>query len=293
VQCEVAQKDWKATRGGGTIARGEVALGGTGCAGLRAGLVDKHLQGEMNMKKHALAIALLCVGVLVATAAYAASVAITQSKFKYNGIAYFRAKSENVVLASYGEKKTPVGKPNYLAVQNDVNRAKLGKVKVKISGPYTVDWGKFSASEVNASIKYLKTAGGTGSFSRDAAKSAKLQLVKFSLDEGQLKTLLNKEADGARNYLKDEGNDGRIVSEVWVATEASLAETITNCGSVSGSGSNGGFEVSISGRSCGTNTSSVTIPTNTTFAYLLHKVKKWNKGKTKVEDLEDDNKGLN
>ncbi len=245
------------------------------------------------MKKHAFATALLCAGVLVATAAYAASVAITQSKFKYNGVSYFRAKSENIVLASYGEKKTPLGSPNYLAVQNDVNRDKLGKVKVKIAGPYAIDWSKYSKSDVNASIKYLKTAGGTGSFNRDAAKSANLKLVKLSLDEGQLKKLLNQEADGARNYLKNEGNDGRIVSEVWIATEASLAEKITNCGSVSGSGSNGSLDVAIGGSSCGTTTSSVSIPTNTTFAYLLHKVKKWNGNKTKVENLEDDSKGIN
>lgn len=244
------------------------------------------------MRKPASLLAVLFV-LLVGVGAYAASVVITQSKFKYNGAAYFRAKSENINLASYGEKKTPVGKPNYLAVQNDVSRSHLGKVKVKISGPYSIDWARQSNTNVNASIKYVNSAGGTGSFSRNAAKSANLKLVKFSLDEGQLKKLLNNHASGARNYLKGEGKDGRIVSEVWVAMDAKLAENIESCGSVTGTGTGGGFKVSINTRSCRTTTSSVTIPPNTTFAYLMHKVKKWNKKKTRVKDLEDDTKGLN
>jgi hypothetical protein len=55
------------------------------------------------------------------------------------------------------------------------------------------------------------------------AKSASLDLVKFAIDEGPLKTMLNNDASGARNFLRDEGSDGRIVAEIWVVMEAKLA----------------------------------------------------------------------
>lgn len=240
-------------------------------------------------------VTLLTTGLLAAVPAlgWAASIAITQSKFKYNGVSYFRAKAENVVLASYGEKKTPIGKPNYLAVQGNVKRVHLARIRVKISGPYGIDWDKYSKSDVDGNIKYIKTAGGTGSFSRHAAKKANLVLVKFSLNEGALKKLLNNHAKPARRYLSKEGNDARIVSEVWVVAEAKMAEAMTNCGSVAGQLSAKGIDVAIEGKGCGTSVSNVTIPANTTFGYMLHKVKTWGRNKSRVEDLEDDQQGLN
>lgn len=239
------------------------------------------------------ALILLALSTLIAATAYAATVKITDGKFVYNGVSYFRGKAENVNLASYGEKKTPIGKTNYLAVQNQVNRDKLDEITIKFSGPYSIDWSKFSNADVDISIKYLTNAGGTAGFSRSAAKSADLKLVKMAIDEGPLKTLLNKHAQGARNYLADEGGDGRIVSEVWIAMEGKIASDVTTCGSVSGKAGADGIEVAIDTKLCKRAKSTVTLPANTTFAYMLHKVKKWNKGKTKVEDLEDDQKGLN
>lgn len=223
--------------------------------------------------------------------ARAADVKLTNAAFKYGGVNYFRGKAENVNLCSDGEKKTPVGQVNYLAVQGQVPRGKLGDVTVKISGPYTIEWSKYSNTDVNASIKYLKVGGGTGTFSREAAKSANLKLVKFSLDEGQLKRLLNKYADSVRNYLADEGRDGRIVSEVWVVMEANLASQVTTGGSVKGEGSGGGFKVEVAASGSSTTKTSITVPPNTTFAYLLHKVKDWSKGKETIEDMEDDQHG--
>lgn len=236
---------------------------------------------------------LVALSATIAATAYAATVKITDGKFVYNGVSYFRGKAENVNLASYGEKKTPVGKTNYLAVQNQVNRDKLDEVKVKFSGPYTIDWSKYSDADVNISIKYITNAGGTAGFSRSAAKSANLKLVKVWVDEGPLKTLLNKHASGARNYLADEGGDGRIVSEVWIAMEGQIASDVTTCGSIAGKAGADGIQVSIDTKVCTRAKSSVTLPANTTFAYMLHKVKKWSNGKTKVEDLEDDQKGIN
>ncbi len=233
------------------------------------------------------------IAVGLAASASASGVKISKSKFTYSGVSYFRGKAENVNLASYGEKKTPIGKPNYLAIQGDVARSNLAKVRVKMTGPYSIEWSKFSDSSVNLGINYLTVAGGTAGFSRKAAKSANLKLVKFAIDERPLKTLLNKHAPVARKEMAKEGKDARIVSEVWVVMAASLASDVTSCGTVSGQGTANGIKVELSGSSCTTNKSSITIPKNTTFAYKMHKVKKWSKGKKSIEDMEDDTKGMN
>jgi hypothetical protein len=53
--------------------------------------------------------------------------------------------------------------------------------------------------------------------------------------------------------------------------------------------------VDLGGGGSSTSNSKVTIPPGTTFAYLLHKVKNWEKsnGKRLVKDMEDDQQSLN
>jgi hypothetical protein len=234
---------------------------------------------------------LLCA---LSARASAADFKITNSRLVFNGFSYFRGKAEAIDLASYGEKKTPIDKTNYLAKQANIDRDHLGKVKVAITGPYDVNWSSYSDTDVNVSISYLTAAGGTAGFDRKKAESAKLKLVRLSFDgEGPLKKLLNDYADGARNYLKDEGNDARVVSSVWVVMEGTLAQTVKQCGTVSGKGTDGAVRLSIDVKACSGSKSTVDIPPQTTFAYGLHKVKSWTSGKKQVENLEDDQTGLN
>lgn len=222
-----------------------------------------------------------------------AEVNITASSFKYGTITYFRGKAENVEMGSYGEKKTPFGGAPYLSVQNKVKSEYLNG-RVKFATRCEIDWSKQSQAAVEANdISYfgLGVKGAvSGSYSK--AKSASLDLVKLAIDEGPLKTMLNNDASGARNFLRDEGGDGRIVPEIWVVMEAKLAEHFQTSGSISVSGTVNGVsaDITASGGSQGTQT--ITISKGSTFAYLLFKVKKWNSGKTKIEDLEDDTVGL-
>jgi hypothetical protein len=220
---------------------------------------------------------------------------ITNSKMVFNGFSYFRGKAEDVDLMSFGEKKTPATQMNYLSKSGNVDRDHLGKVAVEISGPYTVDWSHYSDTDVNIGINYITAAGGTASFSRKTADSAKLKLIKISVDgENPLKKLLNDYANAARNDLKDEGNDGRVAKAVWVVMDATLASTVKSCGKVSGKGTTtNGIKLTIDTRTCSGSKSTVELPTNTTFAYELWKVKDWNKGKTQIEKMEDDQSGLN
>jgi hypothetical protein len=214
---------------------------------------------------------------------------ITNSKLQFNGFAYYRGKAEMVDLASYGEKKTPIDKVNYLAKQANIDRDKLAQVKTAISGPYTIEWSHYSDTDVNAAISYLTVVGGTAKFDRKKADSASLKLVQISVDgEGPLKKLLNDYATAARNYMRDEGNDARVASSVWVVMEGKLADAVKKCGSVSGKGTNGSVLVSIDVKSCSGFKSTIELPPETTFAYGLHKVKSWTSGKKEIENLEDD-----
>lgn len=224
------------------------------------------------------------------------AVKISDSKFVYSSKSYFRGGCEDVNLVSFGEKKTPLGKASYLYVAGTVSPANLAKVNVTTSGPYAIEWDNYSDKQVNVGIKYLTVAGGQGAFSRRAAKSANLVLMKLSVPSNALERLLNKHANVARRNLKEEGKDARIVSDVWIVMEAELASRVTTGGSVSVSAPLGtsGFTLNVGASSSSTTSSKVQIPKNTCFAYLLAKVKKWDRigREWMVEELEDDTKGL-
>lgn len=224
------------------------------------------------------------------------SVKISDSKFVYSRKSYFRAGCEDISLTSFGAKKTPLGKSNYLYVAGTVSADNLSKVKVTTTGPYVIEWQKFTDNDVNVGINYLTAAGGQVGFNRSKAQKADLVLMKLSVQKLALKNLLNRHAGRARNYLRDEGNDGRIVSDVWIVMEAQLATRIKTGGNISVTSPVGtsGFTLNIGGSTSSSTSSKVQIPENTCFAYLLAKVKKWDKvnGEWMVEELEDDTKGL-
>jgi hypothetical protein len=222
-----------------------------------------------------------------------AEVNITTSSFKYNTISYFRGKAENVEMCSYGEKKTPFGSAPYLSVQNKVKSEYLNG-RVKFTTRCEIDWSKQSQAAVEANdISYFEIGvKGALSGSYSKAKSASLDLVKFAIDEGPLRTMLNNDADCARNFLRDEGGDGRIVAEIWVVMAAKLAEHFQTSGSISVSGSVNGVSADITASGGTQGTQTITISKGSTFAYLFYKVKTWNSGKTRIEDLEDDTVGL-
>jgi hypothetical protein len=245
------------------------------------------------MKKwNRFAAAALASITLLAFPALAGDVKITKKALVIDGgQRFFRGKATDVALGSYGEKKTPITAPNYLAIEKTIPGATLAKVPVKITGPIAVDWSKVSKTEIEGGVNYLQKGGGKASLTVDSAKSAKLVLVKFSIAEGDLKDLLNNHANDARQAMKDEGKDARIVSEVYVAMEAELASTVTTGGSGSANGTVNGLEIEVKASGSNTTTTKVVLPPDTTFAYLLHRVKKWD-GK-RVKDMEDDQSGIN
>jgi hypothetical protein len=154
---------------------------------------------------------------------------------------------------------------------------------VEFATEVSIDWEETTRGdvEVNGGLSYFAVNGQAAvSGSYEKAKSAKLRLAKFIIPEGKLKAMLNKDARVVRNYLADEGKDGRIVSQVWVVMEAELAEHFDRYGSTSLSVKAAGKNLKVTATGGKQGSQTITLSPDTTFAYALSKVKKWNKGKT-------------
>ena len=219
---------------------------------------------------------------------------ITKHHFKFGTLKYFRGNAHNIRICSFGQKRDPIGPKAHLDVEGTV-KSKHVDSRIKYNGVTDVAWDKTTRAEaeINGVIKFFglgRKGALTGSY-KDA-KKAKLKLVNFAVDEGPLKRMLNNDADIARRALADEGKDGRICSEVWVAMEAELAEHFSAYGSgsagVKAAGSS--LEFTASGGRHGSQT--ISLSEGTTFAYKLHKVTDWSKGKEKIEDMKADFKGM-
>lgn len=217
---------------------------------------------------------------------------ITDNYFEYGVNKYFRGNAHLVELCTYGEKKDPIGAKAYIDPENKVVRSHLiGRVNK--GQPVAISWTETSkgAVEVNGPIKVFGLNLNAGvTYSYEKMSSAKVKLYNLSIAEGPLKDMLNTQADGARNFLANEGSDGRIVSEIWVVMEAELATHFDTSAGISVSVSGVDLSVSASGGKYGTQT--ITLGAGTTFAYKLHKVSDWNSGKTRIEDMEADYKGM-
>ena len=219
---------------------------------------------------------------------------VTEHYFKFGGDKYFRQNAHNVDIGSYGEKKDPVGANAYLDVQAKVKADYLAS-RVRYNTTADIDWGQTTKGEVEAegALKFFGIGGEAAvNASYEKIKSAKLKVMNFAISEGPLKTMLNQEANAARNFLAEEGNDGRIVSEVWILAEGELVEHFKTSGSISVAVDAVTKSLDVTAKGGKEGTATIRIDPGTTFAYKMHKVKDWNKGKTQIEDLEADWKGV-
>ncbi|AOW12677.1 hypothetical protein LPB72_16770 [Hydrogenophaga crassostreae] len=223
------------------------------------------------------------------------STKITNHYFKFGIHKYFRGSAHELELGHYGQKKDPIGAKAWLAPHDKIKPVHM-KGRVKVNTRTRIDWNEVSSVELQtggALTYYGINFNGAKSFSHAHAKSAKLELISLSIDEGPLIAMINADRP-ARNQMADEGKDARIVSEVWVVVEAELAEHFKTYGSSSAGveikAVKGDAQLTVSGGTRGSQ--SIVLSKGTTFAYRLHKVNDWNKGKTRVEGVEDDYKGM-
>jgi hypothetical protein len=233
-----------------------------------------------------LAIVLSAVGI-----ATAKDGKITKKGFKYGNMNYWRVGAQNVKLGSCGTKRTSYG----MEVDHHMKASSLKK-KTNTSKVYEINWGRDSSFTAGASLQYVGVKGGA-SYSRSVSKSANLKLVLIDVPKGDLKKIINSKETRCLKYLRDKkSGSGRVVSAVWVVMEATLANSVTNGGSVEVSGvTPNAMTLSGSFKGSSTQTSSVTIPSGAIFAYMLHKPSKWNKKKLKkttIKDMKDDQVGM-
>lgn len=218
---------------------------------------------------------------------------ITEHCFEFGALKYFRGNAHLVEIGTYGEKKDPVGAKAYLDTEGTVNREFLAP-RVEKGKPVGVAWEQTTKAEleVNGPVPVfglnLNVAAG---FDYGKVKTANLKLFNLSIPETPLKQMLNNDAVNVRKYFAAEGNDARIVSEVWVVMEAELAEHFNTSGAVAVAVKGVDMNVTAKGGKHGTQT--ITLSKGSVFAYKLHKVKDWNKDKTQILGMEADYKGMN
>jgi len=185
----------------------------------------------------------------------------------FNHWSYFLASAENVTLGSYGEKKTPVGKPNYLLKERDFDLSgvlinSVEKIKLDVS---KTKKGDFSLSG-NA-----KAADGNVGVSYDNFKNASLVLMKFSISLGETRDLFNSDNNKSKTAIKELKvmKKPRIVNQVFVIVSADFADSISNSFDFKLKATAKGIEATLSGNHTGTSTTKLTISAGTVFAYGL------------------------
>jgi len=226
-----------------------------------------------------------------------ANVVVKSNHLTFGGKQYFRGGAEDVLLGSFGEKKTPLTKQNYLEVQGTIPASKL---KVRSATECTIDFTNsdtFAVSHSGVAEGVIDgvpvKASVSGNASVDFGSKGHLRLVKLIVENGDMEQAVEA-LPPTLDTLRSFGSDARICHEVFVVMEASLAESLAASGSLTLSGSAGIEGLKISGTQTvaagKTRTTTVTMSKGTTFAYLLLKID-WNHAglkKTDIEKLTDD-----
>lgn len=226
---------------------------------------------------------------------------IKDSHIRVNGIDYFRGGAENVVLGSYGEKKMPPLKINYLEVQGLLP---LDTLKVREATTLDIDVANQTTisrnlnSEVSGMINGVPVTASVDQAARiERWKKGELTLQKLVLDNASICKTLNENQKLAR-ALKDLGRDVRIVQQVFVVVDAQLARGLTMAGSsaikVELDIKDKNIKIKANRKLQGgsTETTSLVISKGTVFAYGLVKID-WASRSTRVKKVTDDQWGLN
>jgi hypothetical protein len=226
-----------------------------------------------------------------------ARVVVKSNHLTWEGKPYFCGGADEVLLGSYGEKKTPLTRQNYLEVQGTIPASKL---KVRLADVCTIDFAnsdKFSVSHSGVAEGIIDgvpvKASISGNVSVDFGATGHLRLVKLIVENEAMERAI-EDAPTVLDRLRSYGNDARICHQVFVVMEASLAEALDVSGSLTLAGSAGIEGLKISGTQTvsggKTRNTTVTMAKGSTFAYLLLKID-WNHSgfkKTDIDKLTDD-----
>lgn len=226
------------------------------------------------------------------SSAYAQGAVVKDNHLEFSGKTYFRGGSEDVEIGSYGEKKVPLTKANYLEVQD---RLPVPKMKIRQAVVVGIDFTKSSKADVLANISVSKVFKGSASTAYEDLKSGKLKLVKFIMENEDTRTAANTSPNVITNLI-NYGNDARICNQVFVVLEATLATAVTTATTLDAALDKGSLSISAKGGVSTKGSTVVTLSKGSTFAYGIVKLD-WDatvkKNKTKITKCTDDQWSLN
>ncbi len=230
------------------------------------------------------------------------SAIVKTNHIRFDGKDYFRGGAEDVQLGSYGEKKTPVFKANYLEVQA---RLPADKLRIRQAVDATIDVSKSDNFSVGLKAQAAGTIDGVpvevsldDKATMQRIREGHLRLVKLVMDNEDVRAAINSTPE-ALDRLRGYGPDARIVHQVFVVMDARLFQSLTASGSVtvSGSAEIDGIKISSTQSVSGgmAHSTTVTLSRGSIFAYGLVAID-WNKSggkKTDIKKLSDDQWGFN
>lgn len=213
-----------------------------------------------------------------------ANVKIKDNHLTYNGKRYFRGGAEDVMLGSWGKKRTPVSSMNYLEVYGRLKPSKLKGVKAT---PVQINWSGTSTSSITANLNARNVFGVDASTAVQKLRNEELVLVKFSVPMQRMKNALNA-SNTVRGNLKDAGARGRVVHQVFAVVDGTITSGMSSNSTVDVNGRRNGIEIAVGGSFGGNNSATVTLAPGCIYAYLLANPK-FRRGD--VESLRPDQQG--
>ncbi|MCY1015860.1 hypothetical protein [Pyxidicoccus sp. MSG2] len=236
---------------------------------------------------------------------------ITNTSLKFAGLSYFRANAPSVVIGSFGDKKTPLTKQNYIEVLGRIPVARLKvhratTARIDFTGTSSVDLAVDVSVPISGSDTGMGTDMGTvpradtgtvtlsPSVAYEQLRHDQLCLVKLDIYPSDIIKAAN-DSPAVLAHLKECGDSGRLVHQIFMILKAKTAKVFSSSTSLALSATNGEVMVTAQGSQGSTGDLTLRLSYGTTFAYLLLKLK-WDahqkKNWKRITGSEDDQQSL-
>jgi len=208
---------------------------------------------------------------------------------KYSNRKYFTTGAEEIGLGTYGRKRIPLTKANYLQKWKDLE---IDKTQIDNATVVDLDFSRSSEAKLKARLKKQGFGEAEASGQFEKLKSGSLKVMKLSIAAGDMVDVLNANSD-VFDKLNDFRPLDRVCHEIFVVIEATLAESFEGSGSLSALGSKGDVEVAGEVSGGGSSSNKLTISAGTTLAYGMLKLRydKRPKNATKITGAKPDQYG--
>jgi hypothetical protein len=195
---------------------------------------------------------------------------VTGTHLTFGGIKYFRGNATAVALGSYGRKKTPPFKTTFLEVDANLDLSKM-IVAPAVVVDLDVTSSKKGDVEINLNVVGFPVKGGIDS-TFNALASHELKLVQFCLKLNEVKAAINDSSEALED-LQSSRAKARVVHQIWIVMHASEATKFAAAASIHASVTENGFELTAKAGGSGEKSTSVTLSSGSTYAYLFLKPK--------------------